>query len=526
VLSRLARLLPAQPTVALARASRRLAHPLSSLAAPCGPDDFPCKSARPSLRTLRAGASCVDLFGGTGPNYTVDQADVGSTLRIRVKGTNASGSTTATSPPTWLVLPPILTLLANFQPELRYAQNEGYRADSAAEISNSHSSSPGAYSNYLFTPSGFYILAASDPTAPLPREDHWDPLPLLTLDFLRPGSYSIGVSVDSADFLDEHDETEESDAYYMHTHGYADVAYARYAEVSSSEVYLQYWFFYYYNPKQFSVIGVGEHEGDWEMVQYRLDRTATPQTATYSQHKGGEACSWSAVPKTSSGRPVAYVGEGSHANYFWAGDHPLPWGPFTFRDYTNELGDQYVPANLEDVSNPPQWMRWPGIWGASGGSPTGPYSHSQWADPRGYENAAEPCTTPSGAWLDLKAVESRDRPERGQDRAQGPVHGQLSVIAPPFPKINVTRAGQRITVRYCFATTPKDPSRKPWQIITAVDSTRHDQIPPFVLRTRVTLPCGRVVSALGRAKPPRVVRVAIMSRTGAQTPSSTYSIPG
>jgi predicted DNA-binding protein (UPF0251 family) len=54
VLSRLARLLPAQPPVALARASRRLAHPLSSLAAPRGPDDFPCISARPSLRTLRA----------------------------------------------------------------------------------------------------------------------------------------------------------------------------------------------------------------------------------------------------------------------------------------------------------------------------------------------------------------------------------------------------------------------------------------------------------------------------------------
>jgi hypothetical protein len=39
--SRLARLLSAQPRVALTRTSRRLARPLSSLAAPRGPDDFP-----------------------------------------------------------------------------------------------------------------------------------------------------------------------------------------------------------------------------------------------------------------------------------------------------------------------------------------------------------------------------------------------------------------------------------------------------------------------------------------------------
>ena len=46
--------LSAQPRVALTRTSRRLARPLSSLAAPRWPDDFPCKSARPSLRALRS----------------------------------------------------------------------------------------------------------------------------------------------------------------------------------------------------------------------------------------------------------------------------------------------------------------------------------------------------------------------------------------------------------------------------------------------------------------------------------------
>jgi hypothetical protein len=44
VLARLARLLSAQPRVALTLRSRRPARPLSSMAMPCEPDDFPCKS--------------------------------------------------------------------------------------------------------------------------------------------------------------------------------------------------------------------------------------------------------------------------------------------------------------------------------------------------------------------------------------------------------------------------------------------------------------------------------------------------
>jgi hypothetical protein len=134
------------------------------------------------------------------------------------------------------------------------------------------------------------------------------------------------------------------------------------------------------------------------MVQYHVSSSSTvPQTATYSQHRGGERCDWSAVPKTPSGRPIAYVADGSHANYFWAGTHDLPWGPFTFHDYTDDLGDKYVPQNLENVSDHPEWMRWPGIWGASNGaatSPTGPYFHSQCEDPVAYEDNAAPCTSP------------------------------------------------------------------------------------------------------------------------------------
>jgi hypothetical protein len=475
-------------------------------------------------RCNAAGASCSELFGQTGPTYPVEQADVGSTLRVVVKGTNVNGSTTLTSPQTRVVLGPIPSLLASFEPELHYAQNDGYRADSAAAITNSHSVSLGVYSNYLIEQNGIGILAASDPTVP-PRSPDSDPPALLTQDFLRPGTYPSGVAVNSGDFLDEHNETESADAQYMHTHGYADVVYSRYLQTPSGDAYLQYWFFYYYNPKEFSVLGLGEHEGDWEMVQYHLGSSSSlPQWATYSQHHGGETCAWSGVPKTASGRPIAYVAEGSHANYFWSGTHDIYKGPLTFHDYTNELGDQYVPQNLENVSDPPQWMRWPGSWGASNGaaaSPTSPTLHSQWDDPATYEASAAPCTSPSSprALLELKSGKSSNT------RAGGRLTGTASGPLPPFPKVSIRRSGSKLIVRYCFSSVPTSRAQRPFQIITAVDSTRRDRMPPFTLRSRVTLPCGRVVSPLGYAKGPLVLRVAVMGKTGAETPSRTYRVP-
>jgi len=53
-----------QPRVELARTLRRLACPLSSLAAPRGPDETPCKSPRSSFRTLRASLGSRALRSG------------------------------------------------------------------------------------------------------------------------------------------------------------------------------------------------------------------------------------------------------------------------------------------------------------------------------------------------------------------------------------------------------------------------------------------------------------------------------
>jgi hypothetical protein len=49
------------------------------------------------LRCNPAGNNCVEIPTATQQTYTVQAADVGNTLRVRVTGTNASGATTATS---------------------------------------------------------------------------------------------------------------------------------------------------------------------------------------------------------------------------------------------------------------------------------------------------------------------------------------------------------------------------------------------------------------------------------------------
>jgi hypothetical protein len=59
-----------------------------------------------------SGASCSDIAGATGQTYTVGASEVGSTLRISVVGTNASGTSTALSQQTAAIAaasPPVNT---------------------------------------------------------------------------------------------------------------------------------------------------------------------------------------------------------------------------------------------------------------------------------------------------------------------------------------------------------------------------------------------------------------------------------
>ncbi|MGD2146373.1 MAG: PrsW family intramembrane metalloprotease [Anaerolineae bacterium] len=93
-----------------------------------------------------------------------------------------------------------------------------------------------------------------------------------------------------------------------------------YAHVTRDElgrVTVQYWAFYFYND------WFNKHEGDWEMVQVMLGHDGQPEWVVLSQHHGGTRRRWSQATVEDITHPVAYVAQGSHANYF-VGDEVYP----------------------------------------------------------------------------------------------------------------------------------------------------------------------------------------------------------
>lgn len=166
--------------------------------------------------------------------------------------------------------------------------------------------------------------------------------------------------------------------------------YTVYARVVSrpagnTDSFIQYWIFYYANnhPQLF-------HEGDWELIQIDLGNKLQPTRIANSQHGGGKWRRWEGpggVEKTSSNpnRPVVYVGYGSHANYFYPGDHivfdqNLVINDFQVVDTTNNDGntlndpDKPSPSGLNtSITVLPEvehssgtsfdWLRYEGLWG-------------------------------------------------------------------------------------------------------------------------------------------------------------------
>jgi Tol biopolymer transport system component len=272
--------------------------------------------------------------------------------------------------------------LSDYTPELRYSEFEQFRADDAAEITDNYVPRPGRaeYTNrlehtYINGPSRF--VAAADPALPL--DD-------LSLDYL--GSYDSGIG----DAIDEGNNY-AADATRMHNAGYGNRIYGRIVPKAGSDgAILQYWFFYYDNPKTF--YGVGAHEGDWEMIQVDLDSTLAPTSATYAQHTSRETCSWDQV-ETDAARPVVYVAEGSHASYF----HPGSPGPAFARDNADGLGEWVTDSTLVDITDPPGWLAWQGQWGGSDpapgvrdGSPVSPmHQGNKWDDPQVWAAGSQAC---------------------------------------------------------------------------------------------------------------------------------------
>jgi hypothetical protein len=301
----------------------------------------------------------------------------------------------------------VQALLERHAPRLVYDSMEAYFADSAA----------------IWTDSPFTELRRADGTV-LARA------PQLSLGFLGPHTYGDGRPVVSSDAIGEKTQDYQHHAAALHRDPrYRDRAHTHARHDSAGHLWLQYWFFYYYNDFQLAgpLLSAGKHEGDWEMIQLRIGGDGKPDQAVYAQHKGAESKAWKDV-KMAPGAPdtpLVYVARGSHASYFSAGTH---WTG-TWFDHADGHGPQIVPAltALSDSGTP--WAIWPGSWGDTratdspldSASPVGPAHHSRWGDPAGLAATA------------LRLATARVPP---------------APAVPPAPQITVRRDGGGLRVSY------------------------------------------------------------------------------
>ena len=201
----------------------------------------------------------------------------------------------------------------------------------------------------------------------------------------------------------------------------ASVVYGRVARVAGAIV-LQYWFFYYDDVYSYTYPASNfiwqAHEGDWEVVNVVLSEDEVPQFVGYSQHCLGQTRAWSTTPLLGT-HPIVHVADGSHANYFTAGTHPIdirciPPPAIAFLlanhlplpdDHAFDGGEVAGPrgaggtfTHIRQVEDGhPSWMSFPGSWGETqyfhapapigtvpfGSSPQGPAYHAVWANPLG-----------------------------------------------------------------------------------------------------------------------------------------------
>jgi hypothetical protein len=210
--------------------------------------------------------------------------------------------------------------------------------------------------------------------------------PQLTLAFLDAGHYADGTEVRKDDRIGN-PRRNYREQYVALRQARPDLKNRMYGHPvqDGGRLWLQYWLFYFYNDYNLA-LGIGLHEGDWEMVQLRMHGDE-PDLAVYAQHRRAEQRPWSEVERVPSDarRPLVYVARGSHASYFEKGFHQTEaW-------YDLADGKRNAPRlTLEIVDDDaPPWVRWPGVWGDTrsrvGGidqpSPRGPSAHGSWEHP-------------------------------------------------------------------------------------------------------------------------------------------------
>jgi Vacuolar protein sorting-associated protein 62 len=382
----------------------------------------------------------------------------------------------------------LAALLERHKPLLRYDSQGSFYADSARTMPE-RSGTRGA-ANRLLRANGDVIATAARTGTKTQ----------LTLAFLAARRYGDGTNVENGDHLDAVGRDYVLQARELHAiPDYADRIHGHVATDDKQRLWLQYWFFYYYNDKAF--LGVGLHEGDWEMVQIGLDGEGKPEAMTFAQHAHGERCSWGQVEKHGGQRPVVYVARGSQASYPRAGRHRAP----IVSDNADGKGRTVSPKLELLDQRQSRWVGWQGRWGstrarsiAESDSPKGPKQHGQWTRP---------------AEFHADAVEKLE--------LQGMVQGQPELRVAPAPRIRAERVGNRAIVHFAFPSAKRGESPAT-QIVVSVDSP-DDELPPATYSFPVAAPKGEIEHPLALEDRRYVVRASGFNREAVG--SETVEVP-
>ena len=202
-------------------------------------------------------------------------------------------------------------------------------------------------------------------------------------------------------------------------------------------VVLQYWMFYPFNDWRSGFFGANDHEADWETAFVYLSETEegemSPEWVAYAAHDySGDNLRrrWDDPEVEKVGEhPVVYVGAGSHASYYAAGEYltelalPLPGrvarAAGKMRDFWQERLGQYGGDGEEGGSSSHLYI--PFVDYARGdGLAIGPGGDSEWSPPRLMQD-------PLPAWVaeyrGLWGLYARD-PFQGENAPAGPMYNR------------------------------------------------------------------------------------------------------
>lgn len=276
-------------------------------------------------------------------------------------------------------------LLRRYRPFLQYDSLESFRADPVSTIC---SFAAAGRCNSLHRADGS-LIASVEPGCGEARLD---------LDFLG-DSYPDGKPARRGDYLDECGGSHAADALELRRRADdGDVVYGRARRDGEGRLWLQYWFFFYYDDR--GLLGLEQHEGDWELFQVRIDAEGHPDAATFVRYSGADTLGWDQVKLAGSedGQvAVVHPARGSHAPLPRPGSFQAPAVP----DHNDGRGPRVRPR-LEPIGDDgPSWVLWPGRWGATrrreyfeGDSPRGPREHPSWGDPAEVHREGRPWSGP------------------------------------------------------------------------------------------------------------------------------------